>query len=76
MVYYHGDYNTGLIIEMWKVTKVVEVKIDRLIWGFIPCIKFVDRPSYKSSTKEYDTVYNCQTEVTFPFAILSDQNVV
>ena len=46
----------GLIIEIWKVTKVVEIKFEGLIGGFLPCIKFVDRPSYKSSTREYDIV--------------------
>jgi hypothetical protein len=46
----------GLLIEVWKVTKVVEIKIDRrnLIGGVIPRITFVDRPSYQSSTKKYD----------------------
>lgn len=48
----------GLCIELWKVTKVVQINIDRenLIAGIIPRISFVDRPSYESSTKEYDMV--------------------
>ena len=48
----------GLLIEVWKVTKVVEIKIDRrnMIGGVIPRITFVDRPSYQSSTKKYDIV--------------------
>ena len=49
----------GLLIDMWKITKVVEVKLDRenLIGGFIPKLTYVDRPSYvQSSTKEYDRV--------------------
>jgi len=46
----------GLLIEMWKVTKVVEIKFDGMIAGIIPCIKIIDRPSYKSSTREYDIV--------------------
>ena len=49
----------GLLIEMWKVTKVVVIKIDRedVIAGVIPRIKFIDKPSYvQSSTKVYDRV--------------------
>ena len=49
----------GLLIELWKVTKVVTIKIDRedLIAGVIPKIKLIDKPSYvKSSTKVYDKV--------------------
>lgn len=40
------------------MTKVVEIKVDREhpIAGVIPRITYVDRPSYKSSTKEYDMV--------------------
>ena len=50
--------DSGLLIEMWKVTKVMEIKIDRdhLILGVIPKISFIDRPSYQSSTKKYDMV--------------------
>lgn len=50
--------HAGLCIELWKVTKVVEIKVDweNLVAGIIPRISYVDRPSYKSSTKEYDTV--------------------
>ncbi len=50
----------GLLIEMWKVTKVVVIKIDRedLIAGVIPKIKITDKPSYvQSSTKVYDKVW-------------------
>ena len=48
----------GLCIELWKVTKVVEIRLDRqnLIGGILPRPSFVDRPSYQSSTKEYDLV--------------------
>ena len=48
----------GLCIELWKVTKVVQINVDseNLIAGVIPRISFVDRPSYESSTKEYDMV--------------------
>jgi hypothetical protein len=47
----------GLLIDMWKITKVTDVTLDRqdLIGGVIPKIKFIDRPSYvQSSTKDYD----------------------
>ena len=49
--------HSGLLIEMWKVTKVMEIKIDRdhLIAGIFPKISFIDRPSYQS-TKKYDMV--------------------
>jgi len=46
----------GLLIEFWKIPKVLDVKVD---WanptlGFIP-LKFSDKGSYvQSSTKEYD----------------------
>ena len=52
----------GLLIEMWKVTKVVVIKIDweNLIAGFLPRIRFIDQPSYaESSTKKYDRVSLC-----------------
>ena len=57
--YTHAIASTlGLCIELWKVTKVVQINIDseNLIAGVIPRISFVDRPSYESSTKEYDMV--------------------
>lgn len=46
----------GLIIEIWKINKVMDVKINReqLIFG-IPKLTFTDKGSYvASSTKEYD----------------------
>ncbi|XP_033639266.1 cleft lip and palate transmembrane protein 1 homolog [Asterias rubens] len=46
----------GLIIEGWKITKVVNVKFDREnpYLGFIP-IRFEDKSSYtQSSTKKFD----------------------
>ena len=49
----------GLLIDLWKVTKVVEIKVDRenLIGGVIPKLTFVDQPSYvESSTNEYDRI--------------------
>lgn len=53
----------GLCIEMWKVTKVVQIRVDQenLIAGVFPRIVLVDRPSYSSSTKEYDMVSCLQT---------------
>ena len=53
----------GLLIEVWKVTKVVEIRLDRhnLIAGVLPRISFIDRPSYQSSTKKYDLVTHTHT---------------
>ena len=49
----------GLLIDLWKITKVVEVRLDtqNMIGGVIPRLSFIDRPSYvESSTREYDKV--------------------
>ena len=49
----------GLCIDFWKVTKVVNIRLDRenLIAGVLPRIVLVDMPSYtQSSTKQYDMV--------------------
>ena len=49
----------GLCIDVWKVTKVSTITLDRenLIAGIIPRLSFVDQPSYvESSTKKYDKV--------------------
>ena len=49
----------GLLIDLWKITKVVEVRLDtqNMIGGIIPRLSFIDRPSYvESSTREYDKV--------------------
>ena len=49
----------GLLIELWKITKVYKISIDRerYILGIFPRISFADHPSYvDSSTKEYDKV--------------------
>jgi len=56
-VYTHNTYS-GLCIELWKVTKVVSIRIDweNKIAGVLPRLTYVDRPSYESSTKEYDMV--------------------
>uniref|UniRef100_A0A1E1WNT2 Cleft lip and palate transmembrane protein 1 n=1 Tax=Pectinophora gossypiella TaxID=13191 RepID=A0A1E1WNT2_PECGO len=48
----------GLMIEIWKINKVMDVKLNRedRILG-IPKITFTDKGSYvKSSTREYDTL--------------------
>ncbi|XP_069117157.1 putative lipid scramblase CLPTM1 [Argopecten irradians] len=47
----------GLGIEIWKIHKVVNVKIDRenLILGVIPRLSFDDKSTYtESQTKKYD----------------------
>ncbi|KAE8750235.1 hypothetical protein FOCC_FOCC003043 [Frankliniella occidentalis] len=47
----------GLLIEIWKIHKVVDIKINReqKILGIIPRISFADKGSYtESSTKQYD----------------------
>lgn len=49
----------GLLIELWKIKKVVDIKVDfeRKILGLIPRITFEDKGSYANSpTKEYDAV--------------------
>ncbi|XP_033734094.1 cleft lip and palate transmembrane protein 1 homolog [Pecten maximus] len=47
----------GLGIEIWKIHKVVNVKVDRdnLIMGVIPRLSFDDKSTYtESQTKKYD----------------------
>ncbi|XP_037090687.1 cleft lip and palate transmembrane protein 1 homolog [Pollicipes pollicipes] len=47
----------GLLIELWKITKVSDVKIDRQnrLLGIIPRVTFADKGSYvESSTRKYD----------------------
>lgn len=49
----------GLGIELWKIQKVVDIKISRenLLFGFLPRITFNDKGSYvESSTKVYDNL--------------------
>ena len=50
--------SAGLLIELWKVTKVVDIRLDRenLIAGLLPRPTFTDFKSYESSTREYDRV--------------------
>ncbi|ODN05589.1 Cleft lip and palate transmembrane protein 1 [Orchesella cincta] len=47
----------GLLIEIWKINKVTDVKLDRqnLVMGILPRITLTDKGSYvESSTKQYD----------------------
>ncbi|KXJ13308.1 cleft lip and palate transmembrane protein 1 homolog [Exaiptasia diaphana] len=47
----------GLLIEIWKINKVVDVKFERenRVLGILPRIKFTDKESYiQSSTRIYD----------------------
>uniref|UniRef100_A0A914D4B1 Cleft lip and palate associated transmembrane protein n=1 Tax=Acrobeloides nanus TaxID=290746 RepID=A0A914D4B1_9BILA len=47
----------GLLIELWKIPKVlnVEIKHDEKIFGIFPKVAFSDKGSYvESSTKEFD----------------------
>ncbi|XP_072319817.1 putative lipid scramblase CLPTM1 [Eucyclogobius newberryi] len=47
----------GLLIDLWKITKVMDVKLDRenKIAGLIPRLVFNDKSTYvQSSTKIYD----------------------
>ncbi|XP_070577187.1 putative lipid scramblase CLPTM1 [Ptychodera flava] len=49
----------GLLIDMWKITKVMSIKVDRenLLFGFLPRIVFSDKATYvESSTRQYDTL--------------------
>lgn len=47
----------GLLIELWKIPKCLNVKIihEQPLFGFIPRVHFSDKGSYvESATKEYD----------------------
>lgn len=49
----------GLLIELWKIPKVVNIKLDRSqkVLGIFPRVVFEDKGSYvESSTKQYDMV--------------------
>ena len=53
------SHHAGLLIELWKITKVVDIHVDwsSRVFGLLPRVSFVDRESYtESSTKKYDTV--------------------
>lgn len=63
----------GLLIELWKVPKVVNVKVNRnqRILGIIPKITFEDKGSYlESSTKQWDMMaYRYLSWVIFPLFV-------
>lgn len=63
----------GLCIDLWKVTKVVNIRLDRenLIAGVLPRVVLVDMPSYtQSSTKQYDMLaFKYLSWVLFPMFI-------
>jgi len=46
----------GLIIECWKITKVVDIRRDpERTWGPFPALKIEDKSTYiQSATREYD----------------------
>ena len=59
----------GLIIECWKITKVVDIKRDpERKWGPFPAIKFEDKSTYvQSATREYDKLaFKYLSWVLFP----------
>lgn len=56
----------GLLIELWKIPKVVNIKIDRenKILGVFPRVVFEDKGSYvESSTKQYDMVSKFSVDI-------------
>lgn len=60
----------GLAIEVWKIHKVIDFKLDRenKIFGLIPRISYQDKGSYvDSSTRQYDTMaFKYLSWVCFP----------
>lgn len=63
----------GLLIELWKLPKVVNIKLDRSnrILGLFPRVRFEDKGSYvESSTKEYDMMaYKYLSWAIFPLFV-------
>lgn len=63
----------GLLIELWKIPKVVNIKVDRnsKILGIFPRILFEDKGSYvESSTKQYDLLaYKYLSWLVFPLFV-------
>ena len=58
----------GVVIEFWKITKAVNVHVDRS--GVIPRLRFEDKESYSSVTKEYDDLaYRYLSYLLFPLVI-------
>lgn len=50
----------GLLIELWKINKVVNINVNReekMLFGLFPKVTIEDKGSYAdSATKEYDLV--------------------
>jgi hypothetical protein len=49
----------GLVIEIWKIQKVIDIKVDRenKWFGLVPRISFQDKSTYlESETKKYDII--------------------
>ncbi|CAP30226.2 Protein CBG10971 [Caenorhabditis briggsae] len=63
----------GLLIECWKIPKVLNVEVDRenLILGVLPRLKFSDKGSYvESDTKVYDQMaFRYLSWVLFPLLV-------
>jgi hypothetical protein len=60
----------GLVIELWKIHKVVDIKLDaeNRVFGVLPRLKFQDKSTYaESDTKKYDmvSIYLCRTAPSF-----------
>ncbi|VDK69041.1 unnamed protein product [Onchocerca ochengi] len=60
----------GLLIELWKIPKCVNINVDRTqkLFGFLPKITFTDKGSYvESDTKQYDQLaFKYLSWVLFP----------
>lgn len=63
----------GLLIECWKIPKVMNVEVDRenLVFGLFPRLKFSDKGSYvESDTKTYDQMaFRYLSWVLFPLLV-------
>ena len=57
----------GLMIEIWKINKVVDVSINQenpTFLGILPRLKFTDKGNYEESgTKEYDRMVRLITPI-------------
>ncbi|EJW84099.1 cleft lip and palate transmembrane protein 1 [Wuchereria bancrofti] len=60
----------GLVIELWKIPKCVNINVDQTqkLFGFLPKIIFTDKGSYvESDTKQYDQLaFKYLSWVLFP----------
>ena len=63
----------GLLIEFWKIKKVVDIKIDyeNKLFGLLPRITLEDKGSYANSpTKKYDRLaFKYLSWVLFPLLV-------